>query len=177
MRVTPAGVAFWDDPARAAALGARSSLVSHADPRCVEACRVVAACVASLVGGAHADAAWACAAACAELPETNGWMERARTCAPAELGLDEGTRPGEPNRIGYVFLALSAGLSALLRAQTFEEGLLWVVHAGGDADTNGAVAGGLLGARFGEGGIPERWRTSLVPAAACRSAALRLPCS
>ena len=63
MRVTPAGVAFWDDPKRAAAMGARSSLVSHSDPRCVDACRVVAACVAALVGGAAVDDAWACAAA------------------------------------------------------------------------------------------------------------------
>jgi len=32
-----------------------------------------------------------------------------------------------------------------------------VIRLGGDADTNGAVAGALLGARFGVGGIPSEW--------------------
>jgi len=31
------------------------------------------------------------------------------------------------------------------------------VSRGGDTDTNGAVAGALLGARHGKGRIPERW--------------------
>ena len=33
-----------------------------------------------------------------------------------------------------------------------------VVSAGGDTDTNGAVAGAVLGARFGCRAIPPRWR-------------------
>ncbi len=36
-----------------------------------------------------------------------------------------------------------------------KEGLSAVIHEGGDADTNGAVAGSLLGARFGFSGIPR----------------------
>ena len=36
-------------------------------------------------------------------------------------------------------------------------GLEGVVRLGGDADTNGAVAGALHGARFGVGGIPSGW--------------------
>ena len=32
-----------------------------------------------------------------------------------------------------------------------------VVNAGGDTDTNGAVAAAVLGARYGVGAIPERW--------------------
>jgi len=34
---------------------------------------------------------------------------------------------------------------------------IFAVNLGGDADTNGAVAGALAGARFGAGGIPQRW--------------------
>ena len=33
-----------------------------------------------------------------------------------------------------------------------------LVSAGGDTDTNGAVAGAVLGARFGCRAIPPRWR-------------------
>jgi len=36
-----------------------------------------------------------------------------------------------------------------------------VVNAGGDSDTNAAVAGALLGARFGAGAIPPRWLAPL----------------
>jgi ADP-ribosylglycohydrolase len=35
--------------------------------------------------------------------------------------------------------------------------LVDVVRIGGDSDTNGAIAGGLLGARDGIENIPERW--------------------
>lgn len=32
-----------------------------------------------------------------------------------------------------------------------------MIRLGGDADTNGTVAGALLGARLGVGGIPSEW--------------------
>ena len=35
--------------------------------------------------------------------------------------------------------------------------LLDIINAGGDTDTNGAVASAVLGARFGVSAIPERW--------------------
>ena len=38
-----------------------------------------------------------------------------------------------------------------------EAGLRQVVEAGGDTDTNAAVAGAVLGARYGVSAIPERW--------------------
>lgn len=44
-----------------------------------------------------------------------------------------------------------------LNAIDFEEGLVRAVNLGGDSATLGAVAGTLLGARFGEHAIPERW--------------------
>jgi ADP-ribosylglycohydrolase len=36
-----------------------------------------------------------------------------------------------------------------------------VVNRRGDADTNGAIYGGLAGAVFGVRGIPQRWRRGL----------------
>lgn len=48
-----------------------------------------------------------------------------------------------------------------LNAIDFEEGLVRAVNLGGDAATLGAVVGALLGARFGEQAIPERWYESL----------------
>ncbi len=37
-----------------------------------------------------------------------------------------------------------------------------IIHEGGDADTNAAVAGALLGAKFGYSNIPQRWLEGLV---------------
>ncbi|HEU4700191.1 MAG TPA: ADP-ribosylglycohydrolase family protein [Gemmatimonadales bacterium] len=42
-----------------------------------------------------------------------------------------------------------------------ERGLVWLANAGGDTDTNAAVAGGLMGARDGVGAIPARWIAAL----------------
>ena len=39
--------------------------------------------------------------------------------------------------------------------------ILKIVLSGGDADTNAAVAGAILGAKFGIDRIPEEWRNSL----------------
>ncbi len=44
---------------------------------------------------------------------------------------------------------------------SLEEALVFLVEAGGDTDTNAAVAGALLGARDGETGIPPRWLDQL----------------
>lgn len=174
MRVTPVGVALHAAPERAAAWGARSSALTHPDPRCVDACRVVAWTVASLVGGAAVSDVLAGARAVAREEETRAWLVRAEERAPDELGLDEGTRSGEANRMGYVYFALAAAMSALGRAPGFEIGLRSVIEAGGDADTNGAVAGGVLGARFGAQALPRRWVRPLRVANACRARAEEL---
>jgi ADP-ribosylglycohydrolase len=44
---------------------------------------------------------------------------------------------------------------------SFEKGILKTVNESFDRDTAGAVAGALLGAYWGELGIPEKWRTGV----------------
>lgn len=57
----------------------------------------------------------------------------------------------------------SAGNGAVMRCapigllDSFEDGIIAVVNKGGDADTNGAVAGALLGAKCGYEQLPPRW--------------------
>lgn len=46
------------------------------------------------------------------------------------------------------------GAGGLYHSKSFEDGLLTIVNMGGDADTNGAVACSLLGARYGDSAIP-----------------------
>lgn len=58
---------------------------------------------------------------------------------------------------GEAISTIQAAYWLTLNAIDFEEGLVRGVNLGGDASTLGAVVGALLGARFGEQAIPERW--------------------
>ncbi len=62
---------------------------------------------------------------------------------------------------GYVVQTLEAAVWCLLNTSSFEECVLKAVNLGRDADTVGAVAGGLAGAKYGLENIPERWRLAL----------------
>lgn len=64
--------------------------------------------------------------------------------------------------MGYTLLTLSVALWALWHAKSFEDGLLRVVNAGGDADTNAAVSCSILGAKFGFSCIPEEYVEGLI---------------
>ncbi len=63
--------------------------------------------------------------------------------------------------MGYTLITLQAMLIAFWRADDFATTVSEIVAAGGDTDTNGAVVGALLGAKFGSGQIPDQWRTQL----------------
>lgn len=62
---------------------------------------------------------------------------------------------------GSALTAIAIALAAFFNADDFEKGLIWAVNLGGDTDTNGAVTGAMLGARFGTAAIPERWLSAL----------------
>ena len=68
----------------------------------------------------------------------------------------------EEGSIGYTLRTLAAGLWAYWNAETFQDGLLAVVRAGGDADTNAAVACSILGAKFGFNAIPSEYVEGLI---------------
>ena len=68
----------------------------------------------------------------------------------------------EEGSIGYTLRTLAAGLWAYWHAETFKDGLLAVVNAGGDADTNAAVACSILGAKFGFNAIPSEYIKGLI---------------
>jgi ADP-ribosyl-[dinitrogen reductase] hydrolase len=58
---------------------------------------------------------------------------------------------------GYVVDSLQTALHDGLQASGAEEAIVTAVNRGGDADTIGAIAGALAGARFGGDALPERW--------------------
>jgi ADP-ribosyl-[dinitrogen reductase] hydrolase len=58
---------------------------------------------------------------------------------------------------GYVVDTLQTVFHFFFRSRSFEECVVNTVNQGGDADTTGAIAGGLAGAYYGLEEIPSRW--------------------
>jgi ADP-ribosyl-[dinitrogen reductase] hydrolase len=65
------------------------------------------------------------------------------------------------NPSGYVVETLQAVFQSFFATENFEDCLIDVVNRGGDADTTGAIAGMLAGARYGLTDIPRRWLRSV----------------
>jgi ADP-ribosyl-[dinitrogen reductase] hydrolase len=152
MRCAPVALAFHDDPAALAAAALESAAVTHFDPRCTQSALAVCAGAAALL---HDQPALPAAlAALRALPRPEPDLIRALESVPR---LSLGQLPLRGPAIGYCVTCAQAGLWAAGRPEDLETTLLAIVNEGGDADTNGAVAGALLGARFGEEAIPKRW--------------------
>ena len=58
---------------------------------------------------------------------------------------------------GYVVDSIEAAVWSLIRTDSFKDCLLTAVNLGDDADTVGAIAGGLAALYYGYEGIPEEW--------------------
>ena len=156
MYCAPLGLAYAARPrAELRAAAAALSALTHHDPRCRMAVAAVASVAADLACGAAATDAVAAALADAEpLPggEVLAFLVGAIGASRAIDGPDQ----------GFCLYAAGVGLQSVLRDGDVEGGLRRVVGLGGDADTNAAVAGALLGARDGRAGLPEAWLARLV---------------
>lgn len=62
---------------------------------------------------------------------------------------------------GWVVGSFSCAVKAIAQTESFEDAVVQAVNLGGDADTIGAIAGGLAGAIYGFSAIPERWKNCL----------------
>lgn len=63
---------------------------------------------------------------------------------------------------GWVLIAWQNALWQLLRSPEPETAIIDTVMRGGDTDTNAAICGALLGALYGIGSIPQRWRSAIL---------------
>jgi ADP-ribosyl-[dinitrogen reductase] hydrolase len=62
---------------------------------------------------------------------------------------------------GYVVHTLEAAVWSFFQTNTLEDCIVTAVNLGDDADTVGAVAGGLAGAFYGPSAVPRRWALEL----------------
>lgn len=180
MRCAPLAIRWRDDDAALVRNTVVSAAVTHWDARCVWSAVFVNLAIASLLREPPDDAfrlveraeraretlgdALAPFGVDAPVPAAvTKALDVADVTAPEEIGLDGWD-------MGYTLKAMQVALWCARRAVDFEEALVAVVNAGGDTDTNGAVAGAVLGARFGLGAIPQRWRDRVATLRADREA-------
>ena len=68
----------------------------------------------------------------------------------------------EKGKIGYTLKTMSAALWAYNHSTDFYTGLRTIIEQGGDADTNGALTGALLGMKFGFSSLPVHLSNNLI---------------
>ncbi len=62
---------------------------------------------------------------------------------------------------GYIVETIRTVLHYFFNTDSYEEAVIGAVNLGQDADTCGAILGGLAGAYYGYGAIPQRWLDAL----------------
>jgi ADP-ribosylglycohydrolase len=152
MRISPLGIFAAGSPETAARCVRADSRLTHPHPVCQDACAVFAAAIAHAVaeGGSPSQ----CFQAALDFAERLGVCADVRSAlADAEQGPPQDFQTHQ----GWVLVALRNAFFQLLHAPNLEEGLVATVMAGGDTDTNAAIAGALLGAVHGRRALPGRW--------------------
>ena len=124
--------------------------LTHHDPRCIDSCKVMA----HLVYGELIDNPLSIQEFKSILELYDPRLEE--YLLPMEQNVSS-LNLEESKALGYTLKALSAGVWAYYFATSFEEGIKRIIMEGGDADTNGCIAGSLLGAKFGFDSIPIKY--------------------
>lgn len=157
------------DPANLDEVADYVARCTHHDPRCRMSGVVLANIVHNFAYGLDVDYIGIALEAARKYDlsddDINQYIMETRNPDISRLNLDGSQTPSSPS-IGYTLKTLAAGLWAAQHASSFEEGVLAVVNEGGDADTNAAVAGAMLGAKFGYANIPRNLTKSLLAGSA-----------
>jgi ADP-ribosyl-[dinitrogen reductase] hydrolase len=167
MRLSPLAVWGWrldeDDLLALAAFDAR---LSHPNEVCQAANAIFAHAVALAVReGTSAQQTY---------ERTLALARRHPRCRPLSTLLEDAAREAPADfvkNMGWVRIALQNAFHQLLHAPSLEEGVVRTVMLGGDTDTNGCIAGALLGAVHGEEAVPAQWREAIEGCRTMRGAA------
>ncbi|XP_033106592.1 uncharacterized protein LOC117108617 isoform X2 [Anneissia japonica] len=147
--------------------------VTHADPRCQVSTVAVTTAIAMMLQGKYfKDGTYdvsklsedAFNYAKEHLPKLEDGNEDPDAIAELRRhmfanSLDE-LNLAEVGKIGYTYKCLGAGFWAF-RQDNFRDAIEAITMEAGDADTNGAVAGALLGCKLGAAALPASWRDQL----------------
>lgn len=151
MRCAPVALRHALEPSTLIEQTAVTCAVTHFAPGAQWSCILVNAAIAMLLRGQkpHRDDLIFAASQDGAPAELIAW-----TLAIPEA-IDD--RIAEERVSGHTYLCMQAALWCLDTDDGLEDALTRIVKAGGDTDTNAAVAGAVLGARFGASAIPQRW--------------------
>jgi len=176
MRAAPIGalLAASEHERRIASLD--DSAITHFDPRCRLACAAFnAAIAAGVLGTSDPEMLWQ--AALDELPiaaellvgQYEDELDLAVTALQADLhsAMQNDPKLYGPelhlhDHQGFVRVAFRLAFWELLHRSVFRDAVLDAANRGGDADTNAAIVGALVGSRVGVDGIPAAWRTTVL---------------
>lgn len=166
MRTAPVALAYLHDEEGLVEAARTVSGLTHFDPEAGEACVLWCLAIRHAVLHGTFDGL---RLALERLP-----ADRAQVWA-ARLDEAEAEQPAYFRRNGWVVQALQGAWSAIVRtpvpdddpaagtfaAQHLQLALEAAVRGGGDTDTVAAIAGGLLGARWGASAVPLAWQRRL----------------
>lgn len=154
MRTAPVALSYLDDAEGARSAAHRISSLTHDDPRAGQACELWTHAIRHAVVSGNFDG-------------VRGFLSVADQDVAEYWGplLDQAEtgNPQDFSKNGWVVHALQTAWWAITStdngdARHLQYALEAAVRAGGDTDTTAAIAGGLLGARWGASAVPARWR-------------------
>ncbi len=157
MRTAPVALAYLDDPAGCSDAALQVSALTHDDQRAGEACQIWSAGIRHALIHGNFDGVRAYLLT-ADADVRDFWgplLDEAETGQPSDFPKN-----------GWVIHALQTAWWAINHvpaddATHLQAALEAAVRAGGDTDTTAAIAGGLLGARWGASAVPAKWRRKL----------------
>lgn len=154
MRTAPVALAYLDDPQGATHAALKIGALTHDDPQAGQACQMWTYAIRHAVIEGNFDGVRDYLSV-ADQDVADYWRPL--------LDQAENGNPRDFSKNGWVVHALQTAWWAITStdsssAQHLPDALEAAVRAGGDTDTTAAIAGGLLGARWGASAIPERWR-------------------
>lgn len=156
MRTSPVALRHLANPRTMTAAARSVSALTHADPDCLDACTLWVHAIRGAVLSADPVAGIAEGLAALEPGARKRWAGLLETA--------EQRWPWEFEQNGWVVHALQAAWSAVtlgLEEGGYENGITAAVGCGRDTDTVAAIAGAVLGARFGSSGIRAEWRNEV----------------
>ena len=160
MRTSILGICYYNQLEKAEELAIAFSRITHVDPRCVASCVVLVRVIALLIQGKNdynQISEEGIKRGEIYLKKVSGesflkdFFQHVQASSLQELEL------GNRRAIGYTFKALGASLYLLRSSLSYVDGMLALAREAGDADTNAACAGPVLGAKYGLSCIPVEW--------------------
>jgi ADP-ribosylglycohydrolase len=153
MRASPLGILGGGaDEGKAGEWAEKDAMLTHPNPVCLAANTVFAEALAFAIRtGSSPQGTYRFALDMANRAESPQSVVEAITKASSQPPDDYSTQ------MGWVMIALQNAFWQMLHTESLEEGIVNSVMAGGDTDTNAAIAGALLGAVWGRDAVPRQW--------------------